>query len=218
MPDVEIAIVPVTVFQQNCALIWDRGTRRGTVLDPGGEAERIAGEVTKRGLTIESILLTHGHLDHVGGAAALEAALPGAVPIIGPGVEDRPLIEAIEDQARMFGVSGAASATPNRWVADGDTVEVAGLAFKALHCPGHTPGHMVYFSPDLKLALVGDVLFRGSIGRTDLPLGNGPALMNSIAHKLLPLGDDVKFLCGHGPGSTIGEERRSNPFLADLRD
>jgi glyoxylase-like metal-dependent hydrolase (beta-lactamase superfamily II) len=213
MPEIEIAIVPVTPFQQNCALVWDRVTHRGAVVDPGGEATKIAGEVERRGIIVESILLTHGHLDHAGGAAALKAMLPGEVPIIGPGVADRPLLEGIEEQARMFGVSGLATVTPDRWLADGERVEVAGVAFQVLHCPGHTPGHMVYFSPALRLALVGDVLFRGSIGRTDLPLGDHAALLRSIAEKLLPLGDDVAVLSGHGPATTIGEERRGNPFL-----
>jgi glyoxylase-like metal-dependent hydrolase (beta-lactamase superfamily II) len=215
MPEIEIAIVAVTPFQQNCALLWDRVTHRGAVVDPGGEAARIAGEVARRGIIVESILLTHGHLDHAGGAAALQAMLPGEVPIIGPGVADRPLLEGIEEQASAFGVSGLANVTPDRWLAGGETVQVAGVAFQVLHCPGHTPGHMVYFSPALRLALVGDVLFRGSIGRTDLPLGDHATLLRSIADKLLVLGDDVAVLSGHGPATTIGEERRSNPFLVE---
>ena len=215
MPGIEIAIVAVTPFQQNCALLWDRVTHRGAVVDPGGEAARIAGEVARRGIIVESILLTHGHLDHAGGAAALQAMLPGEVPIIGPGVADRPLLEGIEEQASAFGVSGLANVTPDRWLAGGETVQVAGVAFQVLHCPGHTPGHMVYFSPALRLALVGDVLFRGSIGRTDLPLGDHATLLRSIADKLLVLGDDVAVLSGHGPATTIGEERRSNPFLVE---
>jgi glyoxylase-like metal-dependent hydrolase (beta-lactamase superfamily II) len=213
MPGIEIAIVAVTPFQQNCALLWDRVTHRGAVVDPGGEAARIAGEVARRGIIVESILLTHGHLDHAGGAAALQAALPGEVPIIGPGVADRPLLEGIEEQARAFGVSGLANVTPDRWLADGETVQVAGVTFQVLHCPGHTQGHMVYFSPALRLALVGDVLFRGSIGRTDLPGGDHAMLLRSIADKLLVLGDDVAVLSGHGPATSIGEERRTNPFL-----
>ena len=216
MPDFQIAVIPVTPFQQNCALLWNSTTRRGSVLDPGGEAGRISAEVQRRRLTVESILLTHGHLDHAGGAAALKALLPGDVPIVGPAIGDRPLLESIAEQARMFGAEGMENASPDRWLADGDRVEIATESFKVLHCPGHTPGHVVFFSPALRLALVGDVLFRGSIGRTDLPGGDSAALLRSIAEKLLPLGDDVAFVPGHGPGSTIGEERRGNPFLVGI--
>jgi hydroxyacylglutathione hydrolase len=213
----QAAQIAVTPFQQNCALVWDAETRRGTVVDPGGDVPRILAAIERAGCAVDNILLTHGHLDHAGGAAALkrelEARQGGAVPIEGPDPRDEFLLQGIAQQAAGYGLEGMDNATPDRWLSEGGTVRVAGQDFEVLHCPGHTPGHLVFVSRPLGFALVGDVIFRGSIGRTDFPYGDHAALIEAIVTKLLPLGDELRFLCGHGPGSTIGEERRSNPFL-----
>ncbi|MDN3564019.1 MBL fold metallo-hydrolase [Paeniroseomonas aquatica] len=206
------AIIPVTPFEQNCSLFWDDVTLRGVVIDPGGEVERILTAVAELKLGIEAILLTHGHMDHAGGAAELKAALPDAPPIIGPDRRDAFLLEGLEAQGAKYGIT-ARNVTPDRWLAEGDAVSIAGEEFAVLHCPGHTPGHVVFVSEALRLAVVGDVVFRGSIGRTDFPYGDHAALLAAIHGKLLPLGDDISFLCGHGPGSTLGHERQRNPFL-----
>ena len=206
------AIIPVTPFEQNCSLFWDDVTLRGVVIDPGGEVERILTAVAELKLGIEAILLTHGHMDHAGGAAELKAALPDAPPIIGPDRRDAFLLEGLEAQGAKYGIA-ARNVTPDRWLAEGDAVSIAGEEFAVLHCPGHTPGHVVFVSEALRLAVVGDVVFRGSIGRTDFPYGDHAALLAAIHGKLLPLGDDISFLCGHGPGSTLGHERQRNPFL-----
>lgn len=219
MPKLKAVTIPVTPFQQNCTLLFEDEQRRGAVIDPGGDVPRILDAVRKHDVSVETILLTHGHLDHAGGAAALQRVLAGGgarPPIVGPDARDRFLLDNIAAQARMFELDGLENATPDRWLTEGEQVTIGGIAFDVLHCPGHTPGHVVFAAPSLGLAVVGDVLFRGSVGRTDFPYGDHAALLDSIAHKLLPLGDAVRFLCGHGPGSTIGEERRSNPFLADL--
>ncbi|WP_270938946.1 MBL fold metallo-hydrolase [Falsiroseomonas oryzae] len=217
MPKLQAAQVAVTPFQQNCALIWDAETGQGVVIDPGGDVPRIAAALDRAGCTVERILLTHGHLDHAGGAAELQTLLEarqGArVPIEGPDRRDEFLLQGIAEQAAQYGLDGMANATPDRWLAEGDTLQIAGQAFDVLHCPGHTPGHLVFASVPLGFAVVGDVLFRGSVGRTDFPYGDHDALIAAITGKLLPLGDGMRFLCGHGPGSTFGEERRSNPFL-----
>ncbi len=209
--------VPVTAFQQGCTLVWDEATGRGTVLDPGGDAEVVLEAVTQSGFTVERILLTHGHLDHAGGAAPLkrllEAKQGATVPVEGPDARDLFLLESIPEQAARFGLSDLESVQPDRFLAEGETLEIAGQAFRVLHCPGHTPGHLVFVCEALRFALVGDVLFRGSVGRTDFPYGDHAALIASIRDKLLPLGDDMQFLCGHGPGSSFGAERRSNPFI-----
>ena len=218
MPDLKAVIVPVTPFQQNCALLWDAATGRGVVVDPGGDVARILDAVRQHGVQVERILLTHGHIDHAGGAAALREALAGAgaaVPIEGPDERDRFLLDGLERQGQAYGIAGVRNVLPDRWLAEGDTVDVAGLAFQVLHCPGHTPGHVVLFSPAARFALVGDVLFKGSVGRSDFPYGDGAALIGSIRTKLFPLGDDVAFLCGHGPGSTLGAERRTNPYAGE---
>ncbi len=209
-------IIVVTPFQQNCAVLWDEASRRGVVVDPGGEAPRIHAEVQKLGVAVERILLTHGHLDHAGGAAELRRLLATherAVPIEGPDARDRFLLEEIDAQAQAFGIADMHGVEPDRWLSEGDRVEIADLPFDVLHCPGHTPGHLVFVNREGRFAILGDVLFQGSVGRTDFPYGDEAALLASIRDKLLPLGDDVQFLCGHGPGSTIGVERRSNPFL-----
>jgi glyoxylase-like metal-dependent hydrolase (beta-lactamase superfamily II) len=217
MPSLQAAQIAVTPFQQNCALIWDAETRRGVVIDPGGDVPRILAAVERAGCTVERILLTHGHLDHAGGAAALRRALEarqGApVPIEGPDRRDDFLLAELAEQGARFGMEDLEAVAPDRWLEEGDTVEIAGQVFDVLHCPGHTPGHVVFISRPLGFAVLGDVLFRGSIGRTDFPYGDHAALIAAITEKLLPLGDGMRFLCGHGPGSTIGEERRGNPFL-----
>ena len=207
------AIVTVTPFQQNCTLVWDEESKIGAVVDPGGDLDRIEAGIAKAGLTPEKILLTHGHIDHAGAAAALKEKL-GGVPIEGPHEADKFLLEGLPEQARTFALQGVRPVTPDRWLEEGDTVTVAGATFSVLHCPGHSPGSVVFVNAAQSFALVGDVLFRGSIGRTDFPYGDHEALIRAVKTKLLPLGDDLLFICGHGPTSSIGAERRSNPFLA----
>lgn len=214
MPDTNrfnVMIVPVTPFQQNCSIIWNGDTKRGVVVDPGGDLALIRQGIAKSGAEIERILLTHGHIDHAGGAAELKAEL--GVPLDGPHTADRFLLDNLEQTAAGYGLSGTRNVVPDTWLQEGEQIEIAGHPFDILHCPGHSPGSVVFVNRDLKFAVVGDVLFRGSIGRSDLPGGDHDALIASIKTKLLPLGDDVTFICGHGPASTIGEERRSNPFL-----
>jgi glyoxylase-like metal-dependent hydrolase (beta-lactamase superfamily II) len=211
-PDLRGAIVPVTAFQQNCTLLWDDATKRGVVIDPGGDVPRIQEAIEKSGITVDKILLTHGHIDHAGGAAALREAL-GGIPIEGPDLRDKFLLDGLAEQGRGFGMTDARAVTPDRWLAEGDTVTVGPHVFAVLHCPGHTPGHVVFYNQAARFAHVGDVLFQGSVGRTDFPYGDPAALLRAINDKLLPLGDDVSFVCGHGPGSTIGAERAGNPFL-----
>jgi hydroxyacylglutathione hydrolase len=209
-------IVPVTPFQQNCTILWDDASKIGVVTDPGGDVDRILAAIDQTGAKIEKVLLTHGHPDHAGGAAALRDALQARagepVPIEGPDIRDKFLLDGIAEQAAAFGFEGR-NVTPDRWMAEGDEVTVGPHRFEVLHCPGHTPGSLVYVNQAARFALVGDVLFQGSIGRTDFPYGDHAALINAIKTKLLPLGDDVSFLSGHGPGSTIGAEKASNPFL-----
>jgi hydroxyacylglutathione hydrolase len=204
------AIVPVTPFKQNCTLLWDEASKRGAVIDPGGDLPRIRAAIDEVGMTAEKIVLTHGHIDHAGGAADLSRALK--VPIEGPHRRDALLLVSLSIQGLAYGMS-AKSVVPDRWVDEGDTVTIAGQTFDVLHCPGHSPGSIVLFNGAQRFALVGDVLFRGAIGRPIFPFGDHAALIRAIKTKLLPLGDDVAFICGHGPGSTFGTERHSNPFL-----
>ena len=212
MSSLRTAVVPVTPLQQNCTLVWDQASRQAVVIDPGGDAERIAAAVTREGLTAAAIWLTHGHLDHAGGAEALRHAL-GGVPIIGPHAADEFLLQGIEQQAAQYGLSGLRNAAPDRWLVEGDVLALGEHRFEVLHCPGHTPGHVIFVSRAAGFAQLGDVLFAGSVGRTDFPYSDTASLIASIRTKVLPLGDAVAFICGHGPGSTIGRERLSNPFL-----
>ena len=211
MPSTRAAIIPVTPFQQNCTLLWSEATQRGAVFDPGGDLDRIEDAIRQTGVTVETIFLTHGHIDHAGGAAELKQRL--AVDIVGPHPADRPLLERLEATGRSYGLFGARDVVPDRWLEDGERVTIGDLTFSILHCPGHSPGSVVFVNTDERFALVGDVLFNGSVGRTDLPGGDPAALIRSIKDKLLPLGDDITFICGHGPGSTLGQERATNPFL-----
>lgn len=213
MPDLQAAIIPVTPFQQNCTLIWDAVTKQGLVVDPGGDVPRIQETIAKLGVTIERILLTHGHIDHAGGAAELREAL--GVPLDGPDERDAFLLDGLAEQGRAYGIAGSRNVRPDRWLNEGDAIELGEHRFGVLHCPGHTPGHIVFVNEAARVALVGDVLFKGSVGRTDFAYGDSAALLASIRDKLMPLGDDVSFLCGHGPGSTIGAERRANPYVAE---
>jgi glyoxylase-like metal-dependent hydrolase (beta-lactamase superfamily II) len=209
--DLRAAIIPVTPFQQNCTLLWNDQTKKGAVIDPGGDLDRIRQAITEMGVTVEKIILTHGHIDHAGGAAQLKEDL--GVPIEGPHEADRFLLDRLAETGQGYGIMDARAVTPDRWLNEGDTVTIGDLALDVLHCPGHSPGSVVFVSPTQRFAIVGDVLFQGSVGRTDLPGGDGKALIRAINEKLLPLGDDVAFICGHGPTSTIGQERQTNPFL-----
>lgn len=211
---IEFRSIPVTPFQQNCCVAWCTETRKAAVVDPGGDVERILAFIEQLGVSVERILITHGHLDHAGGTARLASEL--GVPVEGPHPDDRFWIDGMEEQSRMFGVAGAQTFTPDRWLTDGDTVSIGNASLQVIHTPGHTPGHVVFFEPNSRLAFVGDVLFAGSIGRTDFPRGDHATLISSIRDKLFPLGDDVTFTPGHGPVSTFGEERRGNPFVGDL--
>lgn len=204
-------IIPVTAFGQNCSVIYCAKTRQAAIVDPGGEAEKIQREVSALGVQVTQVLLTHGHLDHVGAAAEIAAFYQ--VPVIGPHKEDQFLLDGLPEQSRMFGLDFCAAFTPDQWLAEGDVVQVGEETFSVLECPGHTPGHIVFINDAARFAVSGDVIFRGGVGRSDFPRGNHEDLIASIKDKLLPLGDDIVFLPGHGPMSTLGEEKRSNPFL-----
>lgn len=205
-------IVPVTPFQQNCTILFDSESRRGVVIDPGGDVAQIEAALAGHGITVEAIWLTHGHIDHAGGAMDLKELL--GVPLVGPHKDDLPLLSALEKQAVMFGLDGAVrNAVPDRFLEEGERLSFSGHDFDVLHCPGHAPGHVVYVNHAARFAHVGDVLFSGSIGRTDLPGGDHATLIRSIRDKLFALDDDYGFICGHGPGGRIGHERRTNPFL-----
>jgi glyoxylase-like metal-dependent hydrolase (beta-lactamase superfamily II) len=206
------AIIPVTPLQQNCTLLWCTATMRGAFVDPGGDLPRLNAAAAQQGVTVEKILLTHGHIDHCGGAGIFAEEL--GVPIEGPHRDDIFWIERLEQDGLKYGVVGRPF-EPSRWLADGDRVSVGEITLDVRHCPGHTPGHVVFHHPASNLALVGDVLFKGSIGRWDFPHGDQQQLIHSITAKLWPMGDDTAFVPGHGPMSTFGHERRTNPFVGD---
>ncbi len=212
-PSFKLAVVPVTPFQQNCSLLRCEATGKGAIIDPGGDLDRILAAAKKLGMEVEKIFLTHGHIDHCGGTAELRKRL--GVPVEGPQKEERFWIDQLPEQGRMFGFPQLEAFTPDRWLEEGDTVSFGEVTLEVKFCPGHTPGHIVFFSPKERLAIVGDVLFQGSIGRTDFPRGDHATLIRSIREKLFPLGDDIAFVPGHGPMSTFGEERLSNPFAGD---
>ncbi len=207
-----VKIIPVTPFEQNCALLWDSETMQGAVIDPGGDVPRILAAIEKNGVTVTEIFLTHGHIDHAGGAGELAESL--GVPVSGPGMEDKFLLDGLAAQAAKYGFAGR-NCAPDRWLAEGDKISLGGMSFDVLHCPGHTPGHMVFVNHAGKFCILGDVLFRNSVGRTDFPYCDTAALMAAIKTKLMVLPDDYRFICGHGVASSIGAERRSNPFIQE---
>lgn len=211
---IKIAVIPVTPLQQNCALVWCEATKRAAFVDPGGEPQRLMRAAEEHGVHVEKILLTHGHLDHAGAAAALAERY--VAPIEGPHRDEDWLLASIPEQGARYGMADARACAPDRWLTDGDVVHVGEAAFDVVHCPGHTPGHVVFIQKTARFAFVGDVIFRGSIGRSDFPRGNYDDLVRSIRTKLFPLGDDIQFLPGHGDLSTFGWERRTNPFVSDL--
>jgi hydroxyacylglutathione hydrolase len=211
MTKTKAVIVPVTPFQQNCTLLWCEVTKRAVVIDPGGDLPEVERAITRAGVSVDKIWLTHGHVDHVAGATDLKTNLK--VSIEGPHKDDLFLLQHVAETGRSYGMWNASNVTPDRWLEEGDQVQIGELTFDVLHCPGHSPGSIIYFNPVQRLAMVGDVLFAGSIGRTDLPGGDHQQLIESIKDKLLPLGDDVAIISGHGPTSTIGHERATNPFL-----
>ena len=208
-----VFVAPVTPLQQNCTVVWCTATKKAAVIDPGGSVDSILAEIARRGLTLDQIWITHGHLDHAGGAAEMKEKT--GVRIEGPHPDDQFWIDGIEQQGKTYGMPEARSFKTDRWLDEGDTVTLGETTWDVLHCPGHTPGHVVFFNRDARFAQVGDVLFQGSIGRTDFPRGNLDDLLTAITTKLWPLGDDVTFVPGHGPMSTFGQERRSNPFVSD---
>ncbi|MBL8781307.1 MAG: MBL fold metallo-hydrolase [Alphaproteobacteria bacterium] len=212
-PKLEVRIVPVTPLQQNCSLIFDPITKHAAFVDPGGDIETLTGALNHFGLTLKRIWLTHGHLDHAGAAAELRERT--GVAVEGPHRDDQFWLDQIEESSRRYGINGGRNVTPDRYLEDGDELELEGVKFGVAHTPGHTPGHVVIYNKAAKIAFVGDVLFAGSIGRTDFPRGNHQQLIDSITTKLWPLGDNVTFVPGHGPTSTFGRERQTNPFVAD---
>jgi glyoxylase-like metal-dependent hydrolase (beta-lactamase superfamily II) len=207
----KIIVIPVTPFQQNCSILWCEETMKGAVIDPGGEIDTILREAEARHIEIEKILVTHGHADHCGGVAALRERL--GVLVEGPHEDDRFWIDRLAEDSAQYGLEASSPFEPDRWLRDGDEVTVGKITLQVIHCPGHTPGHVVFYAATEKVAVVGDVLFAGSIGRTDFPRSNHEDLIASIRNKLFPLGDEVAFLPGHGPASSFGSEREGNPFV-----
>ncbi|MEK6541796.1 MAG: MBL fold metallo-hydrolase [Pseudomonadota bacterium] len=212
MPPLRAAIIPVTPLQQNCTLLWCTTTNKAALVDPGGDLPKLKAALQQAGVSLEKILITHGHIDHCGEAGTLAKEL--GVPIEGPQEEDRFWISRLDEDGRKYGVNGAVF-EPDRWLEHGDTVRVGDLTLDVIHCPGHTPGHVIFYHAPSKLAIVGDVLFQGSIGRTDFPRGNHADLIDAITNRLWPLGDDTLFIPGHGPTSTFGQERKTNSFVSD---
>jgi glyoxylase-like metal-dependent hydrolase (beta-lactamase superfamily II) len=210
---IKVSIVPVTAYQQNCSILKCEATGKAAIVDPGGDVERILAAVKQMDAVVEKIILTHGHMDHCAASAELRSSL--GVPIEGPHREDAFWIDKLPEWCQMAGMPPVEPFEPDRWLEDGDTVTVGAQSLRVFHCPGHTPGHVVFLHSDQKLAWVGDVLFQGSIGRTDFPRGNHAELIASIRDKLFPLGDDITFIPGHGPTSSFGHERKTNPFVAD---
>ncbi|HTQ12956.1 MAG TPA: MBL fold metallo-hydrolase [Rhizomicrobium sp.] len=213
-PSLKAVVIPVTPYRQNCSLVWCTKTRKAAVIDPGGEVEKLKKVILAQDVTLEKVLLTHGHLDHAGGAARL--AREFGVPVEGPHRDDLFLLERLSSHARNPGFAGAEDCSPDRWLEDGEDVTVGAATFGVRHCPGHTPGHVVLFHAGDRIAFVGDVIFRGSVGRTDLPRGDHAQLVDSITGKLWPLGDDMHFVPGHGEMSSFGWERRTNPYVSEL--
>ena len=211
-PPLRAAIIPVTPLQQNCSLIWCTATMQGALIDPGGDLHKLKAAVAQHGVMLEKILLTHGHIDHCGSAVILAAEL--GLKIEGPHIDDLFWIDRLAEDGAKYGVPGQPFVS-DRWLVDGDTVTVGKLTFNVRHCPGHTPGHVVFHHPESKLAVVGDVLFQGSIGRTDFPRGNHQDLLDAITQRLWPMGDDTAFIPGHGAMSTFAHERATNPYVAD---
>ena len=209
----QVLITPVTMFQQNCSLLWCPETLRGAIVDPGGDTGRVLAQAQKAGVTIEKLLITHAHIDHAGATAQLAREL--GIPIEGPQREDQFWIDLLPEQGARYGFPPAEAFVPDRWLEHGDTVTVGNLSLNVVHCPGHTPGHVVFFESQSQVAFVGDVLFQGSVGRTDFPRGDHAILIRSITERLWPLGNEVTFVPGHGPTSTFGQERKTNPYVGD---
>lgn len=211
--NLQLRVIQVTPLQQNCSLVWSEASKNALLVDPGGDTDTLMGALDQFGLTLTRIWLTHGHLDHAGAAAELRERT--GVAVEGPHIEDQFWLDQIEEGARRYGVGGLRNVTPDRYFTDGEELTFEGVRFSVAHTPGHTPGHVVIYNRELKIAFVGDVLFQGSIGRTDFPRGDHQQLIDSITGKLWPLGEDMRFIPGHGPASTFGQERRTNPFVAD---
>ena len=205
--------LPVTAFQQNCSLLWCDQSRQAAVIDPGGDLDAVLGEVQRLDLSLQAIWLTHAHIDHAGGAGELAERLQ--LPIVGPHEGDQFWIDGLPQQSAMFGFPPALAFTPTRWLHDGDTVQIGQETLQVRHCPGHTPGHVVFHAPQIARCFVGDVLFAGSIGRTDFPQGNHQQLIDSIVQRLWPMGDATVFIPGHGPESSFGRERKTNPYVGN---
>ena len=203
--------VPVTPFQQNCSIVWCDATQEAAIIDAGGDIPVLLAEIKRLGLTLTALWVTHAHIDHAGAVGELADTL--ALPIVGPHTGDQFWIDGLAQQSVMFGFAPARQFTPTRWLQDGDTVQIGRETLNVRHCPGHTPGHVVFHAPQMKRAFVGDVLFAGSIGRTDFPQGDHDQLISSITQRLWPMGDDTVFIPGHGPESTFGRERQSNPYV-----